>query len=156
MNKAHIVACLFADRGRTHTLKVFFSAITRFGGFWIEWKQKQKVVVFYQKMWSGHICGVHQPKIPLFWRRPFWIFLFWHSFRLDGCCTRYQYRYKYGVIESHCSLFVRRFKANFANKSLQKRVKLANFIGLGPTSMLASQNAPNTLTACPCHINYWS
>ena len=36
------------EKGRTHKLKKFLCA-TIFGGFWIEWKQKQKGVVFFTK-----------------------------------------------------------------------------------------------------------
>ena len=61
------------EKGRTHKLKKFLCA-TIFGGFWIEWKQKQKGVVFFTKSCGPALdppplscCGAHQPKLQLFY-----------------------------------------------------------------------------------------
>ena len=51
----------------TEHIILFVSA--RFGGFWIEWKQKQKGVVFDQKLCSGPNAH-HKNYHHIFWRRP--------------------------------------------------------------------------------------
>ena len=53
---------------------MFYCVFTRFEGFWIEWKQKQKVEgSFSTESCSGAlklppppICGTYHPKLPLF------------------------------------------------------------------------------------------
>ena len=47
--------------GQNTQIKQFFNVITRFGDFWIEWKQKQKMVFIMAKK-----CG---PPLPL-WYAP--------------------------------------------------------------------------------------
>ena len=59
------------DRAEHVKLKSFIEFIC-FEGFWLAWKQKQNVVVFFlQKTSFARVRGTYHPKLLHFWRHPF-------------------------------------------------------------------------------------
>ena len=65
VNKVSLTAYLYwqlLDSGRINKLRSFFVVFfIRFGAFWIEWKQKQKVAVFWPKV----VVAPHPPFVVL-------------------------------------------------------------------------------------------
>ena len=79
-SQSQLESCIQQPKiGYRRQINKFYCVFTRFEGFCIEWKQKQKVVLFWPKVLVGPRptppppppTGPHHPKVPLFYAAPY-------------------------------------------------------------------------------------